>query len=103
DMFGLNEPIRAMADRFAAMGYAALVPNLFWRSEIPRSLSYDDSQHPIAWQRLKTTDLDVVSTDMATVLRWLRAQPFSTGKVAAVGFCGGGRWAFLAAARCDID
>ena len=47
DMFGLNEPIRAVADRYAERGYAALVPNLFWRSEIPRSLSYDDSQHPI--------------------------------------------------------
>ena len=32
DMFGLNEPIRAMADGFAAQGYAALAPNLFWRS-----------------------------------------------------------------------
>ena len=35
DMFGLNEPIRAVADRYAGLGYAALVPNLFWRSHIP--------------------------------------------------------------------
>jgi carboxymethylenebutenolidase len=103
DMFGLNEPIRAVADRFAALGYAALVPNLFWRSKIPAALPYDDSQHPIAWERLKAVDLDVASGDMATAVRWLRAQAFSTGKVAAVGFCGGGRWAYLAAARCGVD
>jgi len=103
DMFGLNEPIRAVADRYAERGYVAMVPNLFWRSDIPRPLSYDDSQHPIAWARLKAIDLDVVSADMATAVGWLRAQPFSTGKVGALGFCGGGRWAYLAAARCNVD
>lgn len=103
DMFGLNEPIRAVADRFGELGYVALVPNLFWRSEIPTPLTYDDEQHPIAWERLKAVDLDVASADMTAAVRWLRAQPFSTGKVAAVGFCGGGRWAYLAAARSDVD
>jgi carboxymethylenebutenolidase len=103
DMFGLNEPIRAVADRFAGLGYAALVPNLFWRSEIPKSVSYDEDQHPIAWERLKAIDLDIASADMTTAVRWLKAQPFSNGKVGAVGFCGGGRWAYLAAARSGVD
>jgi carboxymethylenebutenolidase len=103
DMFGLNEPIRAVADRYAERGYAALVPNLFWRSDIPRPLSYHEDQHPIAWARLKAIDLDVVSADMTTAVTWLRAQPFCNGKVAALGFCGGGRWAYLAAARCGVD
>src|SRR5678816_3448633 len=39
DMFGLNEPIRAIADHYAERGYAALVPNLFWRSQTARPLS----------------------------------------------------------------
>jgi carboxymethylenebutenolidase len=103
DMFGLNEPIRDIADRYAERGYAALVPNLFWRSQIPLPLSYDEDQHPIAWARLKAIDLDVLSADMTTAIGWLRAQPFSEGKVAALGFCGGGRWAYLAAARCKVD
>jgi carboxymethylenebutenolidase len=103
DMFGLNEPIRAAVDHVAALGYAALVPNLFWRSKIPTVLSYDEDQHPVAWERLKALDLDAVTADMATAIGWLRAQPFSTGKVAAIGFCGGGRWAYLAAARCNVD
>jgi carboxymethylenebutenolidase len=103
DMFGLNETIRAVADHYAGLGYAALVPNLFWRSQIPEALSYDDDQHPIAWDRLKALDLDVVSADMRVAIGWLRAQPFSAGKVAAIGFCGGGRFAFLAAVRCGVD
>jgi carboxymethylenebutenolidase len=103
DMFGLNEPIRAAADRLAASGYAALVPNLFWRSEIPRALAYDEALHPVAWERLKAVDLDTAAADITAAVRWLRGQSFSTGKVAAVGFCGGGRWAYLAAARCGVD
>jgi carboxymethylenebutenolidase len=36
-------------------------------------------------------------------VRWLRAQPFSNGKVFALGFCAGGRMAFVAAARAGVD
>jgi carboxymethylenebutenolidase len=103
DMFGLNDPIRAVADHYANRGHAALVPNLFWRSEIPGAISYDDPQHAKAWARLKALDLDVVSADMRAATDWLRAQPFGNSKVAAIGFCGGGRFAFLAAVRCGVD
>jgi carboxymethylenebutenolidase len=103
DMFGLNEPIRAVADHYASRGHTALVPNLFWRSDIPGAISYDDPQHATAWARLKALDLDVVSADMRAAIGWLRAQPFSHGKVAAIGFCGGGRFACLAAVRCGVD
>ncbi len=103
DMFGLNEPIRAVADYYANLGHAALVPNLFWRSDIPGAIPYDDPQHAKAWTRLKALDLDVVSNDMRTAADWLRGQPFANGKVAAIGFCGGGRFAFLAAVRCGVD
>jgi len=103
DMFGLNEPIRAFAERLANNGHPALVPNLFWRSDIPSAIPYDDAQHPTAWARLKALDLDAVTRDMTTAVSWLREQPFCNGKVAAIGFCGGGRFAFLAAARCGVD
>src|SRR6185436_12615124 len=103
DMFGLNEPIRAVADHYASRGHAALVPNLFWRSDIPGAISYDDPQHATAWARLKALDLDAVSADMRSATGWLRAQPSSHGKVAAIGFCGGGRFAYLAAVRCGVD
>jgi carboxymethylenebutenolidase len=103
DMFGLNEPIRAMADHYASRGYAALAPNLFWRSDEPNVIPYDDPQHAKAWARLKALDLDVVAADMRTATDWLRAKSFTNGKVAAIGFCGGGRFAYLAAVRCGVD
>jgi len=103
DMFGLNAPIRDYADGLAQHGFAVLVPNLFWRSEIPGVIPYDDAQHPAAWARLKALDLGVVTADMGRAVRWLREQSCCNGKVAAVGFCGGGRFAYLAAARCGVD
>ena len=103
DMFGLNASIRDIAGEFAGRGHAVLVPNMFWRSDIPQALEYDGPQHPIAWERLKALDLDLACQDIATAVGWLRAQPFCNGKVAAIGFCGGGRIAFLAAARTDVD
>ena len=93
DMFGLNAPIRDYADGLALHGFAALVPNLFWRSDIAGAIPYDDAQHPAAWARLKALDLNVVTQDMRTAIGWLRGQPCCNGKVAAVGFCGGGRFA----------
>src|SRR6187399_893787 len=81
DMFGLNEPIRAVADFYARRGHAALVPNLFWRSEIPGEISYDDADHPKAWTRLKALDLDMVSADMRTAAGWLCEQRPGYGKV----------------------
>jgi carboxymethylenebutenolidase len=103
DMFGLNDPIRAVANHYVGLGHVALVPNLFWRSEIPGAIPYEDPQHAKAWARLKALDLDVVSADMRASTEWLRAQRLGNGKVAAIGFCGGGRFAFLAAVRCGVD
>jgi carboxymethylenebutenolidase len=103
DMFGLNAPIRDIAGEFAGRGHPALVPNMFWRSGIPQALPYDDAQHPLAWERLNALDLDTAANDIGTAARWLRTQPFCNGKVVVVGFCGGGRIAFLAAARTNVD
>ena len=103
DMFGLNPSIGDIAREFTNRGHAVLVPNMFWRSANPRPLSYDDAQHPAAWERLKALDLDRACDDIAAAARWLRRQPFSTGKVAVIGFCGGGRIAFMAASRTDVD
>jgi len=103
DMFGLNEPIRAIADGLAARGFVALVPNLFWRAAIAAAIPYDDDKHAVAWERLKAFDLDQGARDIKVAADWLRARADVNGKVAAVGFCGGGRWAFLAAARAGVD
>ena len=40
EVFGVNEHIRAVTDRWAADGYVALAPDIFWRVEPNVSLGY---------------------------------------------------------------
>jgi carboxymethylenebutenolidase len=103
EMFGVNGPMREVAESYARRGFAALVPNLFWRSEHTGGLAYEGPDREIAWARLAAFDTDAAADDMRAAVTWLRKQAFCTGKVAALGFCGGGRMAFLAAARAGVD
>lgn len=100
EMFGLNAPMQALADGWAARGYPALVPNVFWRSATPRGLSYDGADRELAWQRLHALDVDQAVRDLRIAVAALHAMPGCNGKVLAIGFCAGGLLAYLAAARC---
>jgi carboxymethylenebutenolidase len=99
DMFGLNAPIRAIADGWAARGHAAMVPNLFWRCDPPGALEYEGPERQVAWERLRQLDVDRLLADLSLAVQTFRQQR----KVVAIGFCGGGPLAFLAAARAGVD
>jgi carboxymethylenebutenolidase len=100
EMFGLNAPMQALADGWAARGHPALVPNVFWRSATPRGLAYDGADRELTWQRLRALDVDQAVLDLRIAVAALRAMPGCNGKVLAIGFCAGGLLAYLAAARC---
>ena len=103
EMFGLSRHNFEMADRYAARGFNALVPNLFWRSPYPGELGYDEPDRDAAWARLMAFDVEAAGRDIVTAVKWLRGQRSSNGKVFALGFCAGGRMAFVAAARANVD
>ena len=48
EIFGINKFVRAVAERFAAHGYFALAPDLFWRIEPNVQL---DDRNPAEFQR----------------------------------------------------
>jgi carboxymethylenebutenolidase len=101
EMWGVAASKREMAEEYAAKGWCALVPNLFWRSEFSGVVPFD--QADVAWKRLQAFDFDKAAEDTKLAVDWLRDQPQCNGKVAAIGFCMGGRTAFLAAARAGVD
>jgi carboxymethylenebutenolidase len=103
EMFGTGQHNRDMADDFARRGFVALIPNLYWRSPYPGELAFDGPDRDAAWARLAAFDVDAGGRDIGTAVAWLRAQPFCNGKVFALGFCAGGRMAFVAAARASVD
>lgn len=103
EMFGTGQHNREMADDFARRGFVALIPNLYWRSPFPGELAFQGPDRDAAWARLAAFDVDAGGRDIGTAVDWLRAQPFANGKIFALGFCAGGRMAFVAAARANVD
>src|SRR5215472_9423720 len=103
EIFGVNSHIRAVTDRWAAQGYVALAPDLFWRVEPGVELAYTPDGIAKGRALRQKLDLELTLKDIATTLDHLRSRPERTGKVAVVGYCFGGLLAYLTAARRDID
>jgi carboxymethylenebutenolidase len=103
EMFGLNGPMRDFALHYAARGHCAMVPDLFWRTETPGGVGYDERGFALAWARIEDFDIDTAAGDIRLAAEALRRQPACNGKVVALGFCMGGRLAFVAAARSGMD
>jgi dienelactone hydrolase family protein len=85
---GVDEDIRVIADEFAAQGFLATAPDLFWRS-IPGPLSRND---PRAARRAqpRLQKIGAGEDDMADTLAYLGALPNFNGRAVAMGLCYGG-------------
>jgi carboxymethylenebutenolidase len=102
-IFGIEPVIRRLADGYAARGFVVVVPNQFWRDPEPQFMERTDAGRASALARAKRVDVESVVADVGATIAALRAMPACSGKVAVLGFCFGGRYAFLAAARLEVD
>jgi carboxymethylenebutenolidase len=104
EIFGVNKVVRDIADAFAARGYFALAPDLFWRLEPGVQLTdKTDAEWKRAFELMTKFDADAGVKDIQACISYLRGLDGCTGKVGAVGYCLGGLLAYLTAARTDID
>jgi carboxymethylenebutenolidase len=103
EMWGVTGSKLELAESYARRGFCALVPNMFWRSQFPGVLGDEGPERERAWERLHAFDFGAAGEDLNKAVAWLRGCPSCTGKVAAIGFCMGGRLAFLAATRAKAD
>jgi carboxymethylenebutenolidase len=102
-IFGLEPVIEGLVDRYAARGFVALATNQFWRDPEPDVMPRTDAGRERALARAKRVDVAAIVDDVRATVAALRAMPQCNGKVAVLGLCFGGRYAFLAAARLDVD
>ena len=103
EIFGVNAGIRGKCDRLAAAGYLALAPDLFWRLEPGVELDPDvDHEFQRALGLMGRFDQDQGVADIEAAIRFARAD-LGIVKVGAVGYCLGGRLAYMVAARTDAD
>src|SRR6201986_4573674 len=98
-MPGYDAQTKEIARNFAAHGYNAVVPNLYWR-EAPGA-SPDDAA-ATARANGGVPD-DPLVGDVAGAMAYLKGLRNSNGKVGTIGYCSGGRQSFLAAVSLPLD
>ena len=96
---GYDEQTKEIARKFAANGYAALMPNLYHR-EAPGA-SPDDAAATA--RALGGVSDEQLVGDVQGAMNYLKALPSSNGRVASIGYCSGGRQSFLAGCRLALD
>ena len=104
EIFGVNEHIRSVADQYALDGFVVLAPDLFWR-EAPRvELGYSGPDMARGRTLAQAYAAEQSQEDLGVAARVLRERAeVGVAKIGAVGYCMGGRMAWLAAATVGVD
>ena len=95
EIFGVNQHIRKVCDDFAALGYAAVAPALFDRTQKDYQSGYTPPEIEKSRTFVAKPDWDAMMRDTDAAIKELA----SAGPVGIVGFCMGGTIAFLGATR----
>ena len=104
EIFGVNAGIRRKCDTLAEAGYLAIAPDLFWRLEPGIELDPDiKPEMDRALGLMGQFDQDKGIADIEASIRAVRSELGDNAKVGVVGYCLGGRLAFMTAARTDVD
>lgn len=103
EIFGVNAGIRRKCDKLAEDGYLAVAPDLFWRLEPGIELDPDvEPEFQRALELMGKFNQDAGIRDIEATIKWAR-NTTNGKKVGAVGYCLGGRLAYMTAARTDSD
>ena len=96
EIFGVNDHIRSVADRYAELGYMAVAPSLFDRVQKNVELNYDEEGIEVG-RKIAFEDLsmDQVMMDIEATIDHYPCP----GGVGIVGYCWGGSICYVAAAR----
>lgn len=104
EIFGVNKVMRDLCDGFAAQGYVAICPDLFWRQEPGIDITdQSEAEWNQAFSLYQGFDEAAGVRDLIATLAFLREYERCSGKVGSVGFCLGGKLAYLMATRSDAD
>jgi len=102
EIFGINQVMRDLADAYATQGFITLCPDLFWRQEPSIQLTdQSEADWARAFELYQGFDEDAGTKDLGATLSALRQLDGCTGKAGSVGYCLGGKLAYLMATRTD--
>lgn len=97
EIFGIDEHVRRDVDRWASLGYEAVAPALYERREPGFTAHHDEAGLKAGIGHAMGSPREQVLGDIAACRDYLAPR----GKVAVVGYCYGGSYAWLAA--CELE
>jgi carboxymethylenebutenolidase len=108
EIFGVNAHIRGVAAQYALAGFTVLAPDVFHRQQPRVDLGYDEASWQRARAHMTAMDGPAAVADIGRAAAALRARPevasgVAGARVGAIGYCLGGRLAYLAAAHGFVD
>jgi len=103
EIFGVNATMREVANCYAQEGYVVLLPDLFWRQEPGVELGHTAPDWQRAFGYCQGFDEAKGVEDIQACLTALRNRPECSGQAGVLGFCLGGKLAYLAACRTDAS
>jgi carboxymethylenebutenolidase len=104
EIFGVNQVMREITDGMARQGYVALCPDIFWRQEPGIQITdKTDAEWKRAFELFNGFDVEKGIADLKSTLDTLRKIDGCTGKAGTIGFCLGGKLAYLMATRSSAD
>jgi carboxymethylenebutenolidase len=96
EAYGVNHHIRDVTERFAAQGYVAIAPELFHRTA-PKGFAGDYNNFPSVKSHYLAVTSEAAEADIRSTYEWLHSSSLvQADRISCVGFCMGGRIAFLA-------
>ena len=90
EAFGMMPHTKEMVRKFAAAGYLAIAPDLYFREG-----ALDPTDMRAVMQRMGGISDSQAIADMESTAQFLKRQPTSNGKVGVIGHCSGGRHSLL--------
>lgn len=104
EIFGVNDALRATAEHVAGLGFLAIAPDLFWRLEPGVNITdKTEAEWQKAFALMNAFDQEKGVDDLKATLALARTLPGANGRAGTMGFCLGGRLAFMMATRSDSD
>ena len=104
EIFGVNQAMRDIAGWVTDLGFIAVCPDLFWRIEPNVDITdKTEAEWKQAFDLFNRFDQAKGIEDLKATVAAARSLPGANGKVATMGYCLGGRLAFMMAEQSDAD
>ena len=104
EIFGVNDHIRTVAAQYALDGFVVLAPDVFWQQQRRLDIGYTPEDIQRGRALAMAADKAALQRDLAEAVTHLRARPEVRGRgIGAIGYCMGGRLAYVAAATAGVD